>query len=69
MRNDHAFHGDPARRSPSAENVEHYMRAARRLRAEAVHDLLGAAWESARDAFGRIRGALRRRPAAKLQTC
>lgn len=61
MRNDHVFYGHIGGRYPTADEIEHYVHAAHRLRAEAVHDLLG-------DAFRRLAG-LFRRPTPKLQHC
>jgi hypothetical protein len=62
MRIDHVFYGNVGGRYPTPEELDDAMRAARRLRAEAAHQLLRGALEW-------LRGALRRRPAAKLQTC
>jgi hypothetical protein len=62
MRNDHVFYGDIGGRYPTADEIDYHVHAAHRLRAEAVHELLG-------DAFRRLADLFRRRPAAKLQTC
>jgi hypothetical protein len=62
MRNDHVFYGHIGGRYPTAEEIEYHVHAARRLRSEAISELL-------RDAFGRLASVFRRRPAAKLQTC
>ena len=62
MRNDHVFYGHIGGRYPTAEAIEHHVHAARRLRAEALHELLHGV-------FARLAGLFRRRPAAKLQTC
>jgi hypothetical protein len=69
MRNDHVFYGHIGGAYPAPETLEDAMRRARRLRSEALHDLLGDAASGIRSAVRRMREALRRRPAAKLQTC
>ena len=61
MRNDHVFYGHIGGRYPTADEIEHHLHAAHRLRAEALHELL-------RDAFHRLASAFRR-PAPKLQHC
>lgn len=61
MRNDHVFYGHIGGRYPTADEIEHHLHAAHRLRSEALHELL-------RDAFHRLASAFRR-PAAKLQQC
>jgi hypothetical protein len=61
MRNDHVFYGHIGGRYPTADEIEHHLHAAHRLRAEAVHELL-------RDAFRRLVSVFRR-PAPKLQHC
>jgi hypothetical protein len=62
MRNDHVFYGHIGGRHPTADEIDYHVRAARRLRAEALHGLLD-------HIFARLAGLFRRRPAAKLQTC
>ena len=59
MRNDHVFYGHIGGRYPTADELEHHLHAAHRLRAEAVHELL-------RDAFRRLVSVF---PAPKLQHC
>jgi len=62
MRNDHVFYGHIGGRYPTAEEIEHSMREAHRLRAETAHSLL-------RDFVRWVGAAFRRRPAPKLQHC
>jgi hypothetical protein len=62
MRIDHVFYGHIGGLDPTAEAIERHIRAARRLRSEAVHELL-------REGFRRLTRLFRRRRAAKLQTC
>ena len=62
MRNDHVFYGHIGGRYPTADEIEHHLHAAHRLRAEALHELLHGV-------FARLAGLFRRRPAGKLQTC
>jgi len=59
---DPVFYRRAAGRYLTPAELEASMRAARRMRAEAVHLL----WRALR---GRIAGRFRRRAAAKLQTC
>ena len=62
MRNDHVFYGHIGGAYPAPETVEDAMRRARRLRSDALHDLLHAAGE-------RVKALFRRRPARRLQPC
>jgi len=62
MRNDHVFYGSVGGRYPTADEIDYHVRAARRLRAEAVNGLLHGL-------FARLAGLFRRRPAPKLQPC
>ena len=61
MRNDHVFYGHIGGRYPTADEIEHHLHAAHRLRAEALHELL-------RDAFHRLASVFRRQ-APKLRHC
>jgi len=61
MRNDHVFYGHIGSRYPTAEEIEHHLHAARRLRSDALHELLRNAWRSIASLF--------RREAPKLQHC
>jgi hypothetical protein len=61
MRNDHVFYGHIGGRHPTAEEVDYHVHAARRLRAEALQDLLRNAWRSIASLF--------RRETPKLQHC
>lgn len=62
MRNDHVFYGHIGGRYPTEAEIEHSMREAHRLRAEAAHALL-------RELVRWVGAAFRRRRAAKLQHC
>lgn len=62
MRKDHVFYGNIGGRHPTDDEMEFHLRAARRLRSEAVHALLARAGEW-------LAGIFRRRPAVKLQHC
>jgi hypothetical protein len=62
MRSDHVFYGLVGGRYPTADELEASMRAAHRMRSEMAYVL----WRGLRE---RVAGLLRRRPAAKLQTC
>jgi hypothetical protein len=62
MRNDHVYYGLVGGRYPTFEEIEASMSAARRMRSEMAYLL----WRELRE---RVAGLLRRRPAAKLQTC
>ena len=61
MRNDHVFYGHIGGRYPTAEELEHHMREAHRLRAVAFGELARAAREQLVRLF--------RRPVRKLQPC
>lgn len=62
MRNDHVFYDRLGDALPSHAEIERSMRRARRMRSEAVHQLLASAvaW---------IRGALRRTPKDPVGQC
>lgn len=66
MRRDHVFYGHLGGRDPTPEEIERHIRAAHRLRAEALHELLRGARE-------RLLRVFRRSPAtavaSKLQRC
>ena len=62
MRNDHVFYGHIGGRYPTADEIDYHVHAARRLRSEALHELL-------HNAFARLARLFRRRSAARLQTC
>jgi hypothetical protein len=68
MRNDHVFYGHIGGRYPTADEIEHHLHAAHRLRAEAVHELLDGVSRRVADGLRRLANAFRR-PTAKLEHC